>query len=353
MKKTSNFLVIASLLVLSGCNILDNKGMDSKSIEPSEDISMEQYTLDNVRNYYVNTNDDHLMNSLHLLEEAQNFLSTKPSSFYSQELLENSKKRPTYLLAHGEEPDLDKILAVQEVFPELEPNHILVNLDAINSLFNNLDVLETYLDVKDKNGEGSVAKIAAMDHVETCVDKVAPIAVEMGIPVRLVEWVCTPVGETSAEATQYSADAFGNHLVGKGNAMKHSLWNGLMVDRFRKYLPLSVATDVTLFISTQHEILGNNPKVDSQIDLHNNQVGVDVFASMIRIEVQTVTKYRFIFLGFTFGFKMVPYYETTEVTVYPTSDELASELEQQAHEAVECTDMECVLTLDPAILVYN
>ena len=353
MKKSSNFLVIVSLLGLSGCNILDNKGMDSKNIEPAEDISMEQYSLDEIRNHYVNANDDQLINNLHLFEEAKAFLSTKPTSFYSQELLENSNNRPTYLLASGAEPDIDQILAINELFPELNPNHILVNLDAINTLFNNLDVLETYLEVKDKVSDGAVAKISAMDHVETCVDKVAPIAVEMGIPVSLVEWVCTPVGETSAEATQYAADAFGDHLMGKGNAMKHALWNGLMVDRFRKYLPLSIATDATLFISTQHEILGNNPAVDSQIDLHNNQVGVDVFASMIRTEVQTVTKYRFIFLGFTFGFKMVPYYETTEVTVYPASDELASELEQQAHEAVECTDMECVLSLDPATLVYN
>ena len=68
---------------------------------------------------------------------------------------------------------------------------------------------------------------------------------------------------------------------GKGNAFRHALWCCLILTYCCKISSPEKAKDWTKKITDMHEELFPNQPLETKMDLHNNQVGIDLFMKML------------------------------------------------------------------------
>ncbi|WP_124639334.1 MULTISPECIES: DUF6973 domain-containing protein [Amniculibacterium] len=68
---------------------------------------------------------------------------------------------------------------------------------------------------------------------------------------------------------------------GKGNAFRHALWSALILSYCSKISSPEKAKNFSLKMTSLHEDLFPNTDLEKKMDLHNNQVGIDLFFELL------------------------------------------------------------------------
>jgi hypothetical protein len=68
---------------------------------------------------------------------------------------------------------------------------------------------------------------------------------------------------------------------GIGNAFRHALWSSLILSYCAKISSVEKAKKYTLDMTNLHEELFPNSDLEKKMDLHNNQIGVNLFLQML------------------------------------------------------------------------
>lgn len=68
---------------------------------------------------------------------------------------------------------------------------------------------------------------------------------------------------------------------GAGNAFRHSVWSGFLMLYFCKVTSAPKAEQWTLKVTDLHEELFPNTPLETEMDLHNNRVGIHLFLDLL------------------------------------------------------------------------